>query len=189
MRIVRLANFVLPQSGGLRVALRELGAGYLAAGHTPTLVLPGERPGEEDTRQGRVITVPGLPMPGTGGYRVIVDRAAVCRQLEALQPDRLEVSDRTTLRWTGGWARACSPGVRATCSPQASELARRLGWLRCLLWRDAAVARNGRLAVRTPRRLRPHSRVARGEATRNAADGAPPDRSHPGLRHPFRAAT
>jgi len=50
--------------------------------------------------------VPGLPVPGTGGYRVIVDRAAVCRQLEALQPDRLEVSDRTTLRWTGGWARA-----------------------------------------------------------------------------------
>ena len=31
MRIVRLAHFVHPTSGGLRTALRELGAGYLAA--------------------------------------------------------------------------------------------------------------------------------------------------------------
>ena len=32
MRIVRLANFVAPHSGGLRTSLAELGAGYLAAG-------------------------------------------------------------------------------------------------------------------------------------------------------------
>jgi len=31
MRIVRLANFVAPRSGGLRTSLAELGAGYLAA--------------------------------------------------------------------------------------------------------------------------------------------------------------
>ena len=30
MRIVRLANFVAPRSGGLRTSLAELGAGYLA---------------------------------------------------------------------------------------------------------------------------------------------------------------
>jgi alpha-1,6-mannosyltransferase len=40
MRIVRLANFVAPRSGGLRTALAELGAGYLAAGHEPVLVIP-----------------------------------------------------------------------------------------------------------------------------------------------------
>ena len=33
MRIIRLANFVAPHSGGLRTSLAELGAGYLAAGH------------------------------------------------------------------------------------------------------------------------------------------------------------
>ena len=32
MRIIRLANFVAPHSGGLRTSLAELGAGYLAAG-------------------------------------------------------------------------------------------------------------------------------------------------------------
>ena len=35
MRIVRLANFVAPHSGGLRTSLAELGTGYLAAGHEP----------------------------------------------------------------------------------------------------------------------------------------------------------
>ena len=103
---MRLANYVAPASGGLRTALRELGAGYLAAGHEPVLVIPGPRPGREYTRQGLVITVPGVIVPGTGGYRAITTRRPLRRLLDDLAPDRLEVSDRTTLRWTGRWARA-----------------------------------------------------------------------------------
>jgi alpha-1,6-mannosyltransferase len=105
LRIVRLANFVAPASGGLRTALRELGKGFRAAGHEPVLVLPGERHSDEDTEQGRVITLPGPLLPGTGGYRVLTDKRRVAALLEDLAPDRLEVSDRTTLRWTGRWAR------------------------------------------------------------------------------------
>lgn len=105
LRIVRLANFVAPSSGGLRTALRELGRGYRAAGHEPVLIVPGERAGVRDTDQGRVVTLPGPPLPGTGGYRVLTDRRRVARVLERLAPDRIEVSDRTTLRWTGAWAR------------------------------------------------------------------------------------
>ncbi|WP_063770086.1 glycosyltransferase [Streptacidiphilus melanogenes] len=105
LRIVRVANFVTPTSGGLRTALRRLGAGYLAAGHRPVLIVPGPEAGDEETEQGRVITLPGPVVPGTGGYRVLRDRARVAATLEAVRPDRLEVSDRTTLRWTGRWAR------------------------------------------------------------------------------------
>ncbi|MFL1904498.1 glycosyltransferase [Streptomyces tauricus] len=105
LSIVRLANFVAPSSGGLRTALRELGAGYLAAGHRPVLIVPGERASDRETEQGRVITLPGPLLPGTGGYRVLTDRRRVAALLETLAPDRLEVSDRTTLRWTGVWAR------------------------------------------------------------------------------------
>ncbi|MFD8309006.1 glycosyltransferase [Streptomyces sp. NPDC059690] len=105
LRIVRLANFVAPASGGLRTALRELGKGYRAAGHEPVLIVPGARAGDRDTEQGRVITLPGPLLPGTGGYRVLTDRRRVAALLEELAPDRLEVSDRTTLRWTGKWAR------------------------------------------------------------------------------------
>lgn len=105
LRIVRLANFVAPSSGGLRTALRELGKGFKAAGHEPVLIVPGERADDRDTEQGRVITLPGPLLPGTGGYRVLTDKRRVARLLEELAPDRLEVSDRTTLRWTGKWAR------------------------------------------------------------------------------------
>jgi len=105
VRIVRLANFVAPRSGGLRTSLAELGAGYLAAGHEPVLVIPGRRDGGERCAQGRVITLRAPRVPFTGGYRVLWRRRRVTRLLDALRPDALEVSDRTTLRWTGAWAR------------------------------------------------------------------------------------
>jgi alpha-1,6-mannosyltransferase len=104
LRIVRLANFVSPTSGGLRTALRHLGEGYAAAGHEPVLVVPGAAASDELTGQGRVITLPGPVVPGTGGYRVLVGRRRLARLLDSLKPDVLEVSDRTTLRWTGRWA-------------------------------------------------------------------------------------
>lgn len=105
LRIVRLANFVTPSSGGLRTALDRLGRGYLAAGHEPVLVVPGERDDDRHTPQGRVITLTGPLLAGTGGYRVLAGRRRLRALLEDLAPDRLEVSDRTTLRWTGEWAR------------------------------------------------------------------------------------
>ncbi len=105
MRIVRLANFVTPTSGGLRTALRRLGEGYAAAGHEPVLVIPGPSYSDSTTPQGRIIVLPGPLVPGLGGYRVLLDRKALRRLLFQLRPDRLEVSDRTTLRWTGAWAR------------------------------------------------------------------------------------
>ncbi|MFD3536359.1 glycosyltransferase [Streptomyces sp. NPDC058664] len=105
LRIVRLANFVTPTSGGLRTALDQLGRGYRAAGHEPVLVVPGDIARDQETGQGRVITLPGPVLPGTGGYRVLTDRRRVRDLLDDLAPDRIEVSDRTTLRWTGEWAR------------------------------------------------------------------------------------
>jgi alpha-1,6-mannosyltransferase len=105
VRIVRLANYVGPRSGGMRTALRELGTGYLAAGHEPVLVVPGRRRGDEQTAQGRVITRYGPIVPFSGGYRAMLRRRRLAALLTELRPDRLEVSDRTTLRWTGRWAR------------------------------------------------------------------------------------
>jgi alpha-1,6-mannosyltransferase len=105
MRIVRMANYVGPRSGGMRTALRELGTGYLAAGHEPVLIIPGPQRGEEESAQGRVITLHGPMVPFTGGYRALLPRRNLASLLDDLKPDRLEISDRTTLRWTGRWAR------------------------------------------------------------------------------------
>jgi alpha-1,6-mannosyltransferase len=105
MKIVRMANYVGPRSGGMRTALRELGTGYLAAGHQPVLIIPGPHRDDEESAQGRVITLPGPVVPFFGGYRALLARHKVAMMLADLKPDRLEVSDQTTLRWTGRWAR------------------------------------------------------------------------------------
>ncbi|MGN9808262.1 glycosyltransferase [Micromonospora sp. BQ11] len=105
-RVVRVANFVNGRSGGLRTALRHLGTGYRAAGHDPVLVVPGRHDADERYPWGRVVTLAGPELPRSGGYRLLTDRRRLARVLTRLAPDRLEVSDRSTLRWTGAWARA-----------------------------------------------------------------------------------
>ncbi|MEU4219075.1 glycosyltransferase [Actinoplanes sp. NPDC026623] len=102
---MRIANFVTESSGGLRTALGELGAGYGAAGHEAVLIVPGARRADMCTAQGRVITLPAPEVPGMGGYRVLLDRRRTAALLRELAPDRVEVSDRATLRWVGRWAR------------------------------------------------------------------------------------
>lgn len=106
MRVVQLANFYGPKSGGLRTALHHLGAGYCAQGHEVILVVPGDTLADEPIAGGvRRITLPAPQIPGTGGYRA-VDPWRVRALLERLRPDRLEVSDRLTLRGMGRWARS-----------------------------------------------------------------------------------
>ncbi|SFA98796.1 alpha-1,6-mannosyltransferase [Amycolatopsis marina] len=105
MHIVQLANFYGPRSGGLRTALHHLGAGYVARGHRVTLVVPGRRYADELLPGGvRRCSLPAPRIPGTGGYRA-VDPRRVRAVLRELRPDRLEVSDRLTLRGMGEWAR------------------------------------------------------------------------------------
>jgi alpha-1,6-mannosyltransferase len=52
-----------------------------------------------------VIILPGTVLPRTGGQRVLAGRREITKLLDRLEPDRIEVSDRATLRWTGRWAR------------------------------------------------------------------------------------
>ncbi|MEM8905311.1 MAG: glycosyltransferase [Actinomycetota bacterium] len=104
MRIVQLANFHAPTSGGIRVALEAIGAGYRRTGHDRVLIVPGRRRGRRDDLGGAVLQVPGVRLRGTP-YRCIVDRRPLLSLLERLEPDVVEVSDKLTLRWVGGWAR------------------------------------------------------------------------------------
>ncbi|MEJ7844564.1 MAG: glycosyltransferase [Acidimicrobiales bacterium] len=110
-RIVRLANFVAPTSGGLATTLDELGRGYRAAGHDPVLIVPAGRDSARTTPSGTVVALRSPPLAGLP-YRALVDRPRVRRLLEALRPDRVEVHDRLTLAWVGSWAwRAGVPAV------------------------------------------------------------------------------
>ena len=105
MRVVQVANFYGPRSGGLRTAVDRLGAEYCAAGHEVFLLVPGRHSTCSRLRTGVVrISVPARLIPCTGGYRAVMP-GPVRELLESLEPDALEVSDRLTLRSLGKWGR------------------------------------------------------------------------------------
>lgn len=107
MRIVLVANLHHPTSGGLRTAVDRLALGYAQRGHAVAVVVPGPRTDGDPAAvvDGTVtrLTLAAPRVPGTGGYRVM-DPWRVRRLLDQLAPDRIEVSDRTTLRGLGRWA-------------------------------------------------------------------------------------
>ncbi len=107
MRIAQVANFYGPRSGGIRTTMTQLGLGYGAWGVDSVLVVPGARDSDVETAAGRMITLAAPTVPWSGGYRMITDVDRVCTVLDSVAPDRLEVSDRSSLRALGWWARAC----------------------------------------------------------------------------------
>lgn len=109
-KVLQTANFVSPTSGGIRIVLDRLAHGYAAAGHEVVQVVPGTRPQTEQTPWGRRVSVPSLPVPGTGYRLMPYGKALAVAQAEG--PDVLEVHDRSTLRGLGRWAR--TQGVPAT---------------------------------------------------------------------------
>ena len=105
MRVVQVANFYGPRSGGLRTAVDRLGAEYCARGHDVFLVVPGRHSEWHQLPSGVIrISLPAKLIPFTGGYRAVLP-GPVTSLLEQLAPDALEVSDRLTLRSLGGWGR------------------------------------------------------------------------------------
>ena len=104
MKIMHIANFYGPKSGGIRTTLHELGKGYISKGHEFIYVVPGSSFYCEETPSGTRVTVPSFILPFSGGYRVIVNKRSIKRLIITLAPDRLEVSDRLTLSSLGKWA-------------------------------------------------------------------------------------
>jgi len=104
MRILHIANFYGPKSGGIRTTLHELGAGYISKGHEFTYIVPGNGFFCEETPSGRKITVPSFILPFSGGYRIIRNNRDIKKLIITLKPNVLEVSDRFTLSALGAWA-------------------------------------------------------------------------------------
>ena len=105
MRIVHIANFYGPSSGGIKTTLHELGRGYLKYGHEFIYIVPGPRYIKEQTPFGLKITLPSFTLPASGGYQIIRSNKQLLNLLEFLNPDRVEVSDRFTLLKVGRWAK------------------------------------------------------------------------------------
>ncbi|SDB99695.1 alpha-1,6-mannosyltransferase [Raineyella antarctica] len=107
LRIAQLANFVGPESGGMRTAINNIGEGYQAAGAERILVVPGRRDGFEETEHGMVVYVraPRLPVK-SNGYRMITAPSRALRVLDHFRPTSVEISDKWTLAPIASWASA-----------------------------------------------------------------------------------
>lgn len=104
-RIVHLANFFGPRSGGLRTMMMRLSQGYAEAGHDVHLVVP-RYPISWGSGDGITVhTLPSVAIPGSGGYRLISSSRLIHHLLDDLTPDVVELSDRTTLVAAARWAR------------------------------------------------------------------------------------
>ena len=106
MKIIHVANFYGPKSGGIKTTLHNLGTGYTNRGHEFTYIVPGSGFHQEKTAHGSRITVPSWVIPFSGGYRIIKSNRQIKSILLTLAPDRLEISDRFTLSGVGRWAKA-----------------------------------------------------------------------------------
>jgi alpha-1,6-mannosyltransferase len=104
MKIVHVANFYGPSSGGIKTTLHELGKGYLKNGHEFIYIAPGPKYLKEETPFGIKISLPSITLIGSGGYQIIRGKKQLLNLLEFLHPDRIEVSDRFTLLKVGKWA-------------------------------------------------------------------------------------
>lgn len=106
MKIIHIANFYGPKSGGIKTTLHNLGKGYLGQGHEFTYIVPGTGLHHEKTPHGIRITVPSILIPFSGGYRIIKSNRQIKNMLHALSPDRIEISDRFTLTGIGRWSKS-----------------------------------------------------------------------------------
>lgn len=104
-RIVHLANFVSPTSGGLRTMMLRLAEGYHRAGHEVHLVVPQHPRSMWQVPFAAVHALPSVGLPRSGGYRLVLPNSAVRSTLDTIQPDIVELSDRLTLTSAGTWAR------------------------------------------------------------------------------------
>lgn len=99
MKVLQIANFVSPQSGGLRTAIDALRDGYEKLGWQVHRLTPFPDAERDDEVSG----IRSVQVPTMGSYRVIIGRRQVQRAIALLQPDVVELSDKSTMAWISQW--------------------------------------------------------------------------------------
>jgi alpha-1,6-mannosyltransferase len=108
-------------SGGVRRVLSTKHERLRALGWRHTILAPGAEGGGH-------VDCGGLPLPGSGGYRLVLGRGRALRQMCFIAPDLIESADPYVLAWASLAAaeRLKVPAV-ACCHSNLPELASRLG--------------------------------------------------------------
>lgn len=109
MKIVDVAEFYTDQGGGVKTYINQKLKAGAACGHEVVIIAPGAQAGEEERHGGRVLWVPGPPLPVDPRYYILWREKQVHALLDRERPDIVEGSSP----WTGGWFAARWPGKSA----------------------------------------------------------------------------
>lgn len=118
--------------------MHQMARQYVELGQTVTFIVAGQHDDVTESDLGRTITIAAPILPGSGGYRFILNVKAVIDALTSENPDCIEVSDRTTLQSIGTWAKRHNIG--------------------CLMWAHERV--DGVLTAWGPRHITPSKAIA-----------------------------
>ena len=99
MRVLQIANFVSPKSGGIRTSIDILRGGYESRGWTVGRLTPYP---DHDSKHD-IVGLASIRLPKVGDYRVFIKRGPIKRAIEEFKPDVVELSDKTTLAWLPEW--------------------------------------------------------------------------------------
>jgi alpha-1,6-mannosyltransferase len=102
LRIAQLANFVGPTSGGMRVAIEQLGLGYLTHGHERLLLIPGPKNRITESESGILVEVASPKVNDV--YRMVLNTGFALRLLNRFNPTSVECADKWTLAPVARWA-------------------------------------------------------------------------------------
>ncbi len=105
MRIVQIANFYGPKSGGIKTAMINLAKEYAALGHEVVHIVPGKTYKQSSAEFGTIYTIPSFLIPFSGGYRMILGVKNLNSTLSGIRPNLIELHDRTSLLSVASWAK------------------------------------------------------------------------------------
>ena len=90
MKILHIANFYGPKSGGIKITTHDLGRRYEIAGHEFIFVVPGINLAQTNTVYGKALYLSSREIPFTGGYRVFKSRKEIKQAIIMAKPDRID---------------------------------------------------------------------------------------------------
>lgn len=99
MKIIDVAEFYTDQGGGVKTYINQKLQAGAKHGHEIIIVAPGRKRGVEERYGGKVIWVPGPPLPVDPRYVILWRQKEVHQILDREKPDVVEGSSP----WTGGW--------------------------------------------------------------------------------------
>jgi alpha-1,6-mannosyltransferase len=129
MRIAHITNFYGPTATVQIDQLHRSAATYKSAGHEFIAFVPSYQLATIETEHGKIINLPSLRVPFTGGRRIIANMKALKTILISLDVDQIEIINQPLLSGLAKWATGRNLKVLKSNSPvevlETDNLARR----------------------------------------------------------------